>query len=133
MTKVTLRLPASLLRRFRELAREMLLLPTDTHGEVAQAFLAAREAHFHEALIYAVAEAMIAHAEPGATLEEPPATIVPRLDVETVVPGAAAEFVGALARHSGLAVEQAWHRVVLEFCERSESPRITSEVLKEAA
>lgn len=117
MASVTLRLPASLLRRFRTLASEMLVQPHESEEEPARS---AREAHFHEALVYAVAEAMLAH--PVGVLEGPPATLQPLVVVHSAVPDAAAEFMAELSRRSGLSLEDAWHRVVLEFCEREHAP-----------
>lgn len=116
MTPVTLSLPTSLLRRFRELAAEMLPDEQDP---------------FHLALRCAAVEAMQEHAslEP---MEPPPFTLVPVLTVYSAVPSAAATFVGLLAHASGLTTEQAWHRVVLEFCERS-GPGVPLDVTTEVA
>jgi hypothetical protein len=111
MTRVHLLLPANLLRRFREQAAA--LLPSEPEP-------------FHLALRCAAREAMLAHASLGP-VDEPPATLVP---VEEWVPVFAAvtredaRFVAHLAARSGLTTQQAWHRVVLEFCERSEAPGI---------
>ena len=117
MTPVSLCLPASLLRRFREMAAEMLPDEPDP---------------FHVALRCAAAESMLAHAS-LSPVEEPPATIVPLLTVHSAVPGEAAAFVRRLARVSGLTEQQAWHRVVLEFCERSEAPGLSVELAREVA
>jgi hypothetical protein len=114
--QVTLTLPTTLLCRFRTLASEMLRLPTDVADGTTSPFVAAREAHFHEALVYAVSETMRAYRH-GDTLEEPPATLVPFVTVYSAVPEAAADFVAQFAARSSLTTAQAWHRVVLEFCE----------------
>lgn len=106
MTPVTLHLPTNLLRRFREMAAEMLPDEADP---------------FHIVLRCAVAEAMLAHAS-LSPMEAPPATLVPLFTVHSAVPEEAARFVAHLARASGLTGQQAWHRVALEFCERSEAP-----------
>lgn len=115
MMKVTLRLPASLLRRFRELAAELSL---DADHDIA----------FHEMVEAAATEAVY-----NECLEAPPASLVPLLSVEAAVPDAAVRSVAHLARRSGLTLEQAWCRVVLEFCERSEAPGLGSELKREAA
>lgn len=120
MTPVTLRLPASILRRFRTLASEMLTLPVDVPDGQTGPTSAARTLHFHEALVHAVAEAMLEH--PLGVLKGPPATLQPLVVVSSAVPDAAAEFMAQLAMRSELTLEDAWHRVVLEFCERECAP-----------
>jgi hypothetical protein len=117
MTPVTLHLSTNLLRRFRKMAAEMLPDESDP---------------FHLVLRCAAAEAMLAHAD-LSPVEEPPATLVPLFTVHSAVPEEAARFVTELARASGLTGQQAWHRVVLEFCERSEAPGLGVEVSEEVA
>jgi hypothetical protein len=124
VTPVRLSLPTTCLKRFRELASEMLCLPVDVYDGVSGPNRYARRAHFHDALLRAVEEAMLAHASLDP-VEEPPATLVPCMAVHSAVPDAAAEFVAQLARASGLTIEQTWHRLVLEFCERSEAPGLS--------
>jgi hypothetical protein len=117
---VTLILPTTLLRRFRTLAEELIPYELDADP-------------FHLLLWCAAAEALLAHAS-LAPVEEPPATLVPTHTVHSAVPEEAAAFVARLARVSGLTLEQCWHRVVLEFCERSEAPGLgaTQEALEAA-
>lgn len=117
MTPVPLTLPTNLLRRFREQAAEMLPDEVDP---------------FHRALRCAAAEAMLAHAS-LSPMEAPLATLVPLFTVHSAVPEEAARFVAELARASGLTAQQAWHRVVLEFCERSEAPGLGVEAAAEVA
>jgi hypothetical protein len=106
MTRVHLLLPANLLRRFREQAAEML--PDEPEP-------------FHLALRYAAWEAAETHASLGP-VDAPPATLVPLMTVCAAVTREDARFVAHLAARSGLTTQQAWHRVVLEFCERPEAP-----------
>jgi hypothetical protein len=117
VTPVRLCVPTSLLRRFRELAAEMLPDEADP---------------FHLALRCAAAEAMFAHADFGP-VEEPPASLVPTLTVHSAVPPEAAAFVSTLAARSGLTLEQTWHRLVLEFCERDASPGLSLAFASERA
>jgi hypothetical protein len=124
VTPVTLSLPTTLLKRFRELASEMLCLPVDVYDGASGPNRYARRAHFHEALRRAVEEALLVHAS-LSPIEEPPATLVPCFTVHSAVEDAAADFVAQLARASGLTLEQCWHRLVLEFCERSEAPGLS--------
>jgi hypothetical protein len=133
--QIVLTLPTNLLCRFRALASELLCLPVDVLTEEEQPNVDARErhasiargVHFHEALVSAVAEAMRAHAS-LSPMEAPPATLVPYVTVYSAVPEAAADFVAQLAARSKLTTAQAWHRVVLEFCERSEAPGLEMEL-----
>jgi hypothetical protein len=125
MASVQLRLPASLLRRFRALLSEMLVAePQEVGGLKAQEREAVRAAHFHEGLRYAVAEAALAH--PYGVVDGPPVSLVPLLTVYSVVPDAAAAFVSELAQRSDLSTEKTWHRVVLEFCEREIGPGLVA-------
>lgn len=106
---VRLTLPESLVQRLREQVAEML-------PDAPEPFTAG--------LPLAVAEAMWALSDGPLVLgrrllEEPPATIVPLVTVTTATPKAAADFVRQLAAASRLTPAQAWHRVVLEFCEQT--------------
>lgn len=108
MTRVHLLLPANLLRRFRE---------------QAAAFLPNEPEPFHLALRCAAREAMLAHASLGP-VDEPPATLVPAEEWVPVFAAVTREdvrFVAHLAVRSGITTQQAWRRVVLEFCERSDA------------
>lgn len=119
MTRVTLTLPAWLLRQFRELAG----LCTVTLRPESQE---ERQARFDYALKLAVAEAMLVHAD----MEPVPAhwpTRGPVMAVHANVPAEAQAFVAELARFSGLTLETTWHLVVLEFVERTESPGLELE------
>lgn len=111
MRRVLLLVPHGLLRRFRALAG---------------AFVVGEPEPFHLALWCAAAEFVAVHGASG-TCDEPPASLVPAVPMFVAAPPAVAESVEALAQRSGLTPEQAWHRVVLEFCERSEAPGVELE------
>lgn len=116
--KVTIRLPTSLLRRFRELAMELSL--------------DGRNAPLSMTTMLSVAVTERVASGINTPLEAPPATLRPLLSMEVPVADHIAVAVAHLAGRSGLSLEQAWHRVVLEFVERSEAPGLDVE-LEEAA
>lgn len=118
MMKVTLRLPTTLLRRFRELSAELSLEGRDEPLSMTTM------------LSVAVTERVASGI--SAPLKAPPVTLRPILSMEVPVADHIAVAVAHLAGRSGLSLEQAWHRVVLEFVERSEAPGLDVE-LKEAA
>lgn len=113
--KVTLRLPTTLLRRFREVAADMSM-----EGS--------RDLAFHEMLHIVAVESVFHYC-----IEAPPASLMPLMAVESAMPDGPALSVARLAGRSGLTLEQTWHRLVLEFCERSEAPGLVVEFKREVA
>lgn len=132
LVAIRFRLPSTLLHRFRALAAEMLVPPPETCERPDCEACALVDGHLcstlhGDALRYAAAEAMLAYAT-MERMDAPPATLVPRLFVDGEVPLEVRDFVRRLAYTSGLSLEDVWHRVVLEFCERQVAPGLDEEV-----
>jgi len=110
MRNVRIVIPAPLLQRLCSVAKA--LTPADV------------EHPLHLAVRCAAVEAVFLANEQGH-IRSVPTRGVSIMAITVPVPEAAARSVALLAHTSGLTEEQAWHRVIWEFCARDTSPALT--------